>query len=130
MSLLLNALKSGTLFTLFDALYLGVLRRQYHVDYFRQNINQGQPFHRRFLPLALLTWFLLGLGVELFANSPNVFEAALQGAALGFVIYGVYDLTNLATVDGWTPSFAIQDTLWGTLLTGTVAAISAWTRIN
>ena len=124
--ILIDSVKAGALFTLIDAVYLGVIRRKYHVDYFQQNINQGKSFRNGFLPLALITWFLLGLGVELFAvpNSATVMEAAIKGGLLGFIIYGVYDMTNLATVDGWTSSFAIQDMIWGTILTGTVAAIS------
>ena len=42
----------------------------------------------------------------------------LYGALLGIVIYGVYDMTNLATFHKWSYWFALQDILWGSFLFG------------
>lgn len=117
---------SGGLFTLIDSLYLGVLRRKHHVDYFQNNINQGRPFQNRyFLLLAVLVWFLLGFGIEAFVlpNTTTVSDAIVKGGLLGFIIYGVYDLTNLATINRWTVLFSVQDILWGTILSATVAGL-------
>lgn len=128
MDILWKSLLSGGLFVLFDALYLGILRRKHHVDYFQQNVNEGRPLPavgRPFLLIGLLVWFLLGLGLEAFVlpHATTVWDAALKGGLLGFIIYAVYDLTNLATVHGWTVSFSVQDIIWGTVLSAMVAAI-------
>lgn len=50
--------------------------------------------------------------------------ALLYGALLGFAAYGTYDITNLATLKGWSVTVTIVDTIWGAVLTGTVATIS------
>ena len=43
--------------------------------------------------------------------------AAINGAALGFVAYATYDLTNQATLSVWSTRLTIIDLCWGTVLT-------------
>jgi uncharacterized membrane protein len=45
-------------------------------------------------------------------------KALLQGALFGFFAYATYDLTNLATLKGWSPGIAMLDLAWGTVVTG------------
>jgi uncharacterized membrane protein len=40
------------------------------------------------------------------------------GAAFGFFAYATYDLTNLATLRGWSLTLSIVDVAWGTFVTG------------
>ena len=47
------------------------------------------------------------------------------GALLGFIVYGMYDLTNLAVLRGWTGKVVLLDTAWGTFV---CALISAFTH--
>lgn len=56
----------------------------------------------------------------------DIVKALLMGAVLGFVAYGTYDLTNLSTVKGFTPSVAAVDMAWGTVLTALSAAGGVW----
>jgi len=49
----------------------------------------------------------------------------LYGALLGFFAYATYDLTNLATLRGWSPTLAIVDMAWGTFITA-LAATGGW----
>lgn len=46
------------------------------------------------------------------------------GALLGLVAYGTYDLTNQATIRGWSMLVTAVDLAWGATLTATVAAIA------
>ena len=60
----------------------------------------------------------------------EVWRVAVTGALLGLVAYGTYDLTNLATVQGWSLKVTIVDMTWGALLTAvasTAAVVSART---
>ncbi|MDR9393420.1 DUF2177 family protein [Roseovarius sp. SYSU LYC5161] len=52
-------------------------------------------------------------------------RALLGGAVLGAVAYGTYEVTNLATLRGWSWRMVAADVAWGTLLT----AISAWAGV-
>lgn len=54
-------------------------------------------------------------------NSGHWTNALISGAILGFVAYGTYDMTNLATLKNWSWSLSIVDMLWGTFLTATAS---------
>ena len=47
--------------------------------------------------------------------------AATRGALLGCVAYATYDLTNQATLRGWSPVITMADLVWGTTLTAVTA---------
>lgn len=49
--------------------------------------------------------------------------AAFNIAFLGFVIYGVYDFTNLATLKTWPLSLALADVAWGTFVCGVAGTL-------
>lgn len=51
-------------------------------------------------------------------------QALLNGALLGLIAYGTYDLTNLAVMKGFTTKIAVIDLIWGTVLTGGVSALT------
>jgi uncharacterized membrane protein len=42
-------------------------------------------------------------------------RAATLGALFGLVAYGTYDLSNLATLNGWTVPLTLVDMTWGAL---------------
>lgn len=65
-------------------------------------------------------------GVLFFAVAPALESgrwttALLRGALLGFFGYATYDLTNHATLRGWSPAITVIDMAWGTVLTATAA---------
>jgi len=47
-----------------------------------------------------------------------------MGALFGLVTYATYDLTNLATLEGWPITLVIVDILWGISLSVSVSAIT------
>lgn len=53
-------------------------------------------------------------------------QAAFKGAVLGLVAYGAYDLTNLATLNGWSIKVSVVDLAWGTALTAFCSGLGAW----
>jgi uncharacterized membrane protein len=83
---------------------------------------QGSPPELRLIP-ALLVYVVMALAVYFFAIGPSksTTGAAITGAALGASMYGVYDLTNLASLKGWTIYMTVTDSLWGTVLCATAA---------
>jgi uncharacterized membrane protein len=57
------------------------------------------------------------------AASSGFPERALQGGALlGLVAYATYNLTNMATLRGWSRKVTIADIAWGSFAT----AITCW----
>jgi uncharacterized membrane protein len=90
-------------------------RKAYHDEIIRS--VQGTVPLVRLVP-ALLIYVLIPLAVMVFAVLPssNFETAALRGAFLGLCMYGVYDLTNYATLSGWTLNMTMSDMAWGTVL--------------
>jgi uncharacterized membrane protein len=65
-------------------------------------------------------------GIVVLAVSPALnggtwVNAMMAGALLGLVAYGTYDMTNLATLRGWSLTVSLVDMAWGTFLTATAA---------
>lgn len=84
------------------------------------------------LGVALGFYVFYVMGVIYFAVQPalaagSVGPALLNGAILGFLAYGTYEATNMATLRGWSWTMVLTDVTWGTVLTATVAAIGYWT---
>lgn len=82
--------------------------------------------------VAALAFYLLYLGGLLLfvllpsAEAGSVTRALLLGAAFGLVAYGTYDLTNLATLNGFSARIAIIDMAWGATVTGIVSGSTIW----
>jgi uncharacterized membrane protein len=96
--------------------------------FYRDQIGALLLDQPRLVP-ALAFYLLYGAGVVLFAVSPAVasgsaLQAALWGALFGFFAYMTYDLSNLATLRGFTTAFAVVDIAWGTVLTAIVAGVT------
>ena len=53
-------------------------------------------------------------------------RVAATGATLGLAAYGTYDLTNLATVKGWSANVTVVDMAWGAFLTAVAATLAVW----
>ena len=58
-------------------------------------------------------------------------QALLLGALFGLVTYAAYDLTNLATLEGFPPLMVVVDLIWGMALCTGISSITylASTRI-
>ncbi len=98
--------------------------------------TMGDRLYRPQLGLILANEFRLGpalafyalylFGVTYFAvfqamNSGGWRKAALNGALLGLVAYGTYDLTNQATLIQWPVLVTVIDLAWGAFLTAFAA---------
>ena len=106
-----------------DSIWLYV-RSDYHSTFF-SSVQGGAPLRVSFVP-ALIVYVLLALAALHVAIIPakSAASAALRGAAVGAIMYGFYDATNLATLSSWTWEMAIIDTLWGSIACGLVSYIA------
>ena len=78
------------------------------------------------LLISALFYLVFVLGLVLLVvlpavNGGNWVSALWMGAVLGLVAYGTFDITNLATLKGWSQTLALADLAWGTAL----SAVSA-----
>lgn len=107
-----------------DALWLGVLAR----DFYRQEMGALMAEQVRWVPAAL---FYFGfpaalVGLALFPAGQPMSHQIARAALVGLVGYGVYDLTNLATLQHWPVKLAVVDTAWGTFASTLAGAAAAW----
>ena len=64
--------------------------------------------------------YVVGIGViiiEPSINYNNTFSFLFKAFIFGLVAYGTYNLTNMATIKGWSPSVVFVDMIWGGSLT-------------
>jgi len=78
------------------------------------------------LGVAAVFYLLYVVGVVALAVVPGLREGALvgalwRGALFGLLAYATYDLTNLATIDGWAWQVSAIDLVWGTTVTSIVS---------
>jgi uncharacterized membrane protein len=71
--------------------------------------------------VAVLFYLLFVAGLLTFVilpglNAKSLKVTLLKAALFGLVTYATYDLTNLATLDGWPILVSVVDMLWGTFL--------------
>lgn len=86
-------------------------------------LNADGDWNIRIVP-ALLVYVCMTIGLMVFVlpHVESFGQAFLLGGLFGLVGYGLYDLTNLATLSAWTVPFVITDMAWGTFLCAVVAA--------
>ena len=84
---------------------------------------------------AAIVYLLLPLGIVLFAlpradQANLVVSSLLWGGLFGLVVYGVYDMTNMATLENWPVRMVWVDICWGFFLCGVTtlfaALVSRW----
>jgi uncharacterized membrane protein len=84
-------------------------------------------------PAAVAFYLLYAAAVQIFTGAGDlapgsIGRAVAVGALLGFACYMTYDLSNLATLKGWSTTLAVVDIVWGTVLTAVAAAAGYFAR--
>ena len=108
------------LYLVIDLPVIGYLNSKMYVDNFKQITNGKTTF--KLIP-AIVAYLILSLSVYYFIikKSSNITTDSLM---LGFVIYGIYNATNLATLKNYSVKVSIVDTLWGSFLTFLISNLS------
>lgn len=93
-----------------------------------KKIQNGEKMKTNFW-YGLVCFILLAFGLNYFVvdkidDNNIVKDSARLGIPFGLVVYGVYDLTNLATFGKYNFTTALIDMLWGGLL-GFVVSLAA-----
>lgn len=102
-----------------DAVWLGYLMRGFYVAETAGVTRMVNGDWDVLVWAAAGVYLFLALGIQFFATRPDDrLESLFRGALLGLCVYGVYEFTNLALVDGWPLRMALVDVAWGSLLCG------------
>jgi uncharacterized membrane protein len=123
-SLVVGYLAALAALAVLDALWLGVVSREFY------KARLGQLLLDRPLwSVAILFYLIHAAGIAVFAVPPAIAAgswsaAVLYGALFGFCVYAAYDLTNLATLRGWSMALSLVDLAWGAVATAAATFVA------
>jgi uncharacterized membrane protein len=111
-------------FLIIDLLWLGVVARSFYQaqmgHLMKENVNW-------FAAVAFYLVFVVGIVILVVMpalDRQSLLQAIVLGALFGLVTYAAYDLTNLATLEGFPVTVAIVDLAWGAVLCSSVSAVT------
>ena len=105
------------IFLIIDVIWLSFAVKQFY----RPNLGP-LLLEKPIMWAAILFYVIYVIGLSIVIISPNLYQEntlkfLIQAFAFGFVAYGTYNLTNMATLKGWSTSVVFVDMFWGGLLT-------------
>ena len=123
-----NYLVALPLFVAIDFTWIGFLMKRFYLDELRDLARVQAGVFRPNLAAGLAAWAIIPLGIVFFAvprltPDDSVLEVLGWGALLGAITYGMYDLTNLATLKSYTVKLTLLDAAWGTSLSAVVTLV-------
>ena len=129
MELLIKLIAAGGIMGILDFIWLGFIAKKLYYDEMGSILLEKPN-----MPAALLFYVIYVVGVVVFVISPALEKGSWQhalgyGALFGLVAYATYDLTNLATLKGFSPKIVVIDMVWGMALTA-VVAVGAYATVK
>jgi uncharacterized membrane protein len=122
-SMIVAYLATLAVFLVLDAVWLkAVMRPIFEADVAdllasKPDLTVAAAFYA--LYCAGIVWFVARPAL---ASSWSLGPVLLNGAILGFLAYGCYEATNMATLRGWSWRMLTIDIAWGAVLTAVSAA--------
>ena len=110
-------------FVVLDAFWLGMVAPRFYKSQIGFIMAKNPNWLAAVLFYAL---YIAGMVIFVTGREGTLQQAALRGALFGLVCYATYDLTNLATLEGWTVLVTVVDLCWGTFLSATTALAAVW----
>lgn len=123
-NIIITVILTLVLFILFDLVWFSVSLSTIYLPKFTEIQGSAPPFFSK-IAGGLFAWILLALGINIFVlpKSNNLFEAILNGALFGFIVYGIYNGTSYVTLQKYDVNIMFPDLLWGTIVSGAISGI-------
>jgi uncharacterized membrane protein len=115
---------TAVVFLILDAIWLGVISR----NLYQREIGE-LLLPKPKLGAAAVFYVIYIVGLVYFCVVPGVagqsaLRGLLNGAMFGIVAYATYDLTNLATLKGWSTMLVFIDVAWGAAASAIASAVA------
>ncbi|TCT36456.1 DUF2177 family protein [Martelella mediterranea] len=125
---IIGLIATVVVFSILDFIWLGTVAFSFYESHIGDLLLSSPNW-----TAGLTFYFMYMIGIYYFVVIPGVkhrsaLRGLLNGAIFGFMAYGTYDLTNMATLSGWSWNVVIVDMIWGTFatgLTGFLASLAA-----
>lgn len=129
MKFIIAYLVTAVVFLIIDYLWLGIVMK----DYFQSQLGHLMAEEVN-LSIAALFYLFYAAGIVFLCINPaladgNWTKAMINGAVLGFLAYGAYDVTNAATLRDWPMMMSVMDVAWGTGLTA-LSSVAGYFAVN
>jgi uncharacterized membrane protein len=115
---------TAVVFLILDAIWLGLISRNLYQREIgalllaKPNFGAAVVFY--VIYIAGLVYFCVVPGVV----KQSALRGLLNGAVFGIVAYATYDLTNLATLKGWSTTLVFVDVAWGAVASAAASAVA------
>jgi uncharacterized membrane protein len=113
---------TAVVFLILDAIWLGVISRNLYQreigDLLLPKPNFGAAAFFYVIYIAGLVYFCVIPGF----TGQSAMRGLVNGAVFGIVAYATYDLTNLATLKGWSTTIVFIDIAWGAVASAAASA--------
>jgi uncharacterized membrane protein len=124
MTLAITYIVALLIFLALDAIWLTTMGKPFYAAELGTLLREKPDFVSAF---GFYLLFIAGLVV--FVINPSLASgkmahAVIFGAFFGLVTYATYDMTNLATMKGFTTRVAVVDMIWGAALSSSVSALT------
>jgi uncharacterized membrane protein len=116
-------ISTTVIFLVIDALWLGLVAKNFYAEQLGDLMAKNIKFH-----IAAVFYLVYTIGIVVFAIAPaldadRILLAIGYGALFGFLAYGTYDFTNMATIRDWPTLVSVVDIIWGTCITSVSATL-------
>lgn len=118
------------LFVVFDFVWLGFVMKDFNMRQLSElariengvfNLQYVGAFFAYFFMASAVVFYVLPLSL----NKKSFQKYFFEGAFLGLIIYGVFDMTNYAILKNYPVAFILPDMLWGFFVFGLVSFLTA-----
>lgn len=109
-----------------DALWLGLVAPSFYQSQIGYIMTKNPNLLAAGIFYLLFVFGMLTFVVEPGVRDQTLLRAVGRGALFGLVTYATYDLTNLATLEGWPVLVTVVDLAWGTFLSAATTLVSVW----
>ena len=129
-SLILCLIFASLIFLIIDVIWLSITVKSIYRPALGTLLNDKPVMWAAVLFYLIYVISLAMLVLRPALVSQSVFDAFWMGAIFGFVTYGTYNLTNMATIKDWSAQIVFIDLVWGSILTSFSAAASVYITKN
>lgn len=110
-----------------DMVWLGFIAKNLYDKEIGSLLRKSNDILTPNWPAAVMVYLAIVIGVIAFVlpkSQDQYLNVVAYGALFGFVLYGVYDFTNLSILRDWSLKITIIDVCWGMLLCSLTSTFS------
>lgn len=112
------------LFFVIDLIWLGLIAKNLYQNQIGTLLKTNTNWTAAIIFYLLFIGGLVFFAIQPSISSATLWKAMLYGALFGFITYATYDLTNLATLEGWPIKISIIDLIWGSFLGASTSSLT------